>query len=100
MVSMPPRSALWATKKPLGSRVLFVSSIPTNMVSFDLSEVKIPVERTMNPNTEATTTTAIRIIAVYNPVKPRCDDPRVIVVNKRSGSSTSVPFRTVRSRNQ
>jgi hypothetical protein len=68
--------------------VLFVSSIPAKMVYFDVSEVKIPVEITVNANTEATTTNAIRIIAVSNPVMPRCDDPRVTILNIRSGSST------------
>jgi 2-iminoacetate synthase ThiH len=40
------------------------------MVSFDLSAENTPVDRTVKANTEATTTKAIRMIAVSRPVIP------------------------------
>jgi hypothetical protein len=45
---------------------------PANAVSFAFSDVNNPVVNTVNANTAATTTKAIRTIAVSSPVIPDC----------------------------
>ena len=53
---------------PRGSSVLCAFSMPEKTVSLLHSDEKIPVESTVNANTEATTPNAIRTIAVSRPV--------------------------------
>ena len=57
--------------EPFISRELRDFLRPAWIVSLPLSAEKIPVDRTVNANTEATTTNAIRIMAVSSPVTPR-----------------------------
>ena len=52
-------------------KVADVSSRPPSAAYLLFSELKSPVLRTANANTEATTTKAIRTMAVSRPVMPR-----------------------------
>ena len=52
-------------------KVADVSSKPPSAASLLFSELKSPALRTANANTEATTTKAIRTMAVSRPVMPR-----------------------------
>ena len=66
-----------AITEPLRWTELLDSLRPAWMVSLPLSEEKIPVDSTVKAKTEATTTKAIRIMAVSRPVTPRWSLTRV-----------------------
>ena len=59
--------AMTLPRSPTDPRTSFS---PARMVSFPRSEEKRPVDRTVNANTDATTTKAIRMMDVSNPVMP------------------------------
>jgi len=65
------RSAMpLAITEPLMSMLPLACCRPANTVSFPRYAEKIPVDRTVKANTEATTTNAIKMIAVSRPVTP------------------------------
>ncbi len=72
---------VYAIRLPRGSSELWASARPAYTVSLLRSDEKIPVESTVNAKTEATTTNAIKMIAVSSPVMPFCGP--VLIFNFR-----------------
>ena len=61
-----------AVTLPLTDNVDDTDPTPAKVVSFAFSDVNSPVVSTVNANTAATTTKAIKTIAVSRPVLPLC----------------------------
>ena len=61
-----------ATTEPFSSNELRAPRSPAWIVSLPLSAEKMPVESTVKAKTDATTTNAIRMMAVSSPVTPSC----------------------------
>ena len=74
---VPLTRSVRATTPPVGRSVDWVSLTPESAVCLLFSEANMPTERMVKANTEATTTKAIRMIAVSRPVMPRSERSKV-----------------------